>query len=130
MINTVEELRAAYPDLTAQLENAVREEAMAQGATAERQRLEAIEGIRNGIGNAELVRNAMFGEKPMTAAELALAAVQANAAQGAAVLANLGAETAPAAQVEPTPAPAVEPMADPNEGLKNDLEAIKAVIKH
>lgn len=130
MINTVEELRAAYPDLTAQLENAVRDEAMAQGATAERQRLEAIEGIRNGIGNADLVRNAMFGENRMTAAELALAAIQANAAQGAAVLASLTEDGKPAAQVEPAPAPAVEPTADPDEGLKNDLAAIKAVIKH
>jgi len=130
MINTVEELRAAYPELTAQLENAARDEAMAQGAADERARLEAIEGIRNGIGNAELVRNAMFGENRMTAAELALAAVQANAAQGAAVLDSLSQQTAPAAQVAATAAPAVEPMADPNEDLKKDLAAIQAAIKH
>lgn len=126
MINTVEELRAAYPDLTAQIENAAREEA----ATQERARLEAIEGIRNGIGDAELVHNAMYGENRMTAEQLALQAIQQNAAQGAAVLASLTSDTQPAAKVEPTPAPAVEPMADPNAGLADDLKAIKSAITH
>ena len=56
MYNTVEELRAAYPDLTAQIENA----AQAKGAADERARLESIDAIRNNIGNPEMVRNAMF----------------------------------------------------------------------
>lgn len=126
MIQTVDELRAAYPELTAQIETA----AQTQGAADERARLEAIEAIRNGIGNAELVRNAMFGENPLTAEQLALQAIQANAAQGAAVLASLEAGAAPAAAVEPTPAVVEEPVADPDADLKNDLEAIKNVIKH
>lgn len=126
MINTVEELRAAYPDLTAQLENA----AQTQGAADERARLEAIDAIRNNIGNPEMVRNAMFGETRLTVEQLALQAIQANAAQGAAVLASLGADAKPAAQVEPTPAVVEEPVVDPDADLKNDLEAIKNVIKH
>ena len=128
MITTVDELRAAYPELTAQLENAARTDAMNQGAEQERSRLEAIDAIRNGIGDADLVRNAMFGENRMTAAELALAAIKANAAQGAAVLASLGDDTQPAAAVEPAPAPVVEPTPDPNAGLEADLQAIKNVI--
>ena len=126
MIKTVEELRAAYPELTAQIENAAQE----KGATAERARLEAIDAIRNGIGNADMVKNAMFGENRITAEQLALQAIQANAAQGAAVLANLGADTAPANKVEPSPAVAEEPVADPNADLEKDLQAIKNVIKH
>ena len=128
MITTVDELRAAYPELTAQLENAARTDAMNQGAEQERSRLEAIDAIRNGIGDADLVRNAMFGENRMTAAELALAAIKANAAQGTAVLASLGADAQPAAAVEPAPAPVVEPTPDPNAGLEADLQAIKNVI--
>lgn len=124
MIQTVEELRAAYPDLTAQIETA----AQTQGAADERARLEAIDAIRNGIGNADMVRNAMFGENPMTAAELALQAIQANAVQGAAVLANLEAQTAPAQDVNPEPAP-VEPVNTAEQDFKADLEAIKNAVK-
>ena len=125
MVNTVDELRAAYPDLTAQIENA----AQARGAADERARLEAIDAIRNNIGNAEMVHNAMFGETPMTVEQLALEAIKANAAQGAAVLASLDAGTE-TAQVEPTPAVVEEPVADPDTDLKNDLAAIKTVIKN
>ena len=126
MIQTVDELRAAYPDLTAQLENAAQD----RGAADERARLEAIDAIRNNIGNSEMVHNAMFGETRLTAEQLALQAIQANAAQGAAVLASLGTETAPAAQVEPTPAPVEEPVVDPDAALKDDLKAIATVIKN
>jgi len=126
MIKTVDELRAAYPDLTAQIETAAQE----QGATAERNRLEGIEAIRAGIGNPDMVRNAMFGENRMTAEQLALKAIQANAAQGAAVLAGLGTDTAPANQVEPAPAVVEEPKNDANADLQKDLDAIKNVIKH
>ena len=113
MINTVEELRAAYPELTAQIENA----AQAQGVADERARLEAIDAIRNNIGNPELVRNAMFGETRMTVEQLALQAIQANAAQGAAVLASLGADTEPAAAVEPAPAVVEEPKTNSPEDM-------------
>ena len=113
MYNTVEELRAAYPDLTAQIENA----AQAQGAADERARLEAIDAIRNNIGNSEMVHNAMFGENRMTVEQLALQAIKANAAQGAAVLASLGAETAPATKVEPAPAVVEEPKTNSPEAM-------------
>ena len=117
MINTAEELRAAYPELTAQIENAARNEALSQGAADERARLEAIDAIRNNIGNPEMVHNAMFGENRLTAEQLALQAIQANAAQGAAVLASLGAETAPAAKVEPAPAVVEEPKTNSPEAM-------------
>ena len=126
MINTVDELRAAYPDLTAQLEHAAQD----RGAADERARLEAIDAIRNNIGNSEMVHNAMFGETRLTVEQLALQAIKANAAQGAAVLASLDAAAEPAAKVEPTPAVVEEPAVDPDADLKNDLAAIKTVIKN
>ena len=130
MINTVDELRAAYPELTAQIENAARNEALSQGAADERARLEAIDAIRNNIGNTDMVREAMFGETRLTAEQLALQAIQANAAQGAAVLENLQAAAAPAAAVAAVPAPVVEPVSNAAEDLQKDLEAIKNVIKN
>lgn len=128
-INTVEELRAAYPDLTAQLETAVRNEAMALGVSNERARLQAIEDIRNGIGNAELIRNAMFGDEPMTAEQLAFQAIKANAVQGNAILNSLGSETKPAQQVATAAAPAVDHGIDPKAALADDVKAIVNVIK-
>ena len=130
MIHTVDELREAYPELTAQIERAAQEAAHAQGAADERARLEAIDAIRNNIGDADMVRNAMYGENRMTAAELALQAIQANAAQGAAVLNSLQEETAAAEEVAAVPAPVDVPTVNSKEELQKDLEAIKNVIKH
>ena len=128
MINTVDELRAAYPELTAQIENAAREVALTEGATNERTRLEGIEAIRNSIGNPEMVREAMYGENRMTAEQVALAAMQAAAAQGTAMLDAMANDTKTAAEVVAVAAPADDPMATAAEDLKKDLEAIKNVI--
>ena len=127
MINTVEELRAAYPELTAQIENAARETALNEGAANERARLEAIEGIRNGV-NADMLREAMYGENRMTAEQLAFRVMQESAAMGAAVLTNMEKDTAEGAGVAAVAAPADDPMATAAEELKNDLAAIKNVI--
>lgn len=79
IVETVEELREAYPELAAQIE--------AQAATAERGRIREIDEIAKDIA-PDLVAKAKF-EEPMTAAQLALASVKANAARGAAFLASL-----------------------------------------
>jgi len=100
---TPEELRNAFPDLVAQIEAAARAE--------ERNRIQSIEDIQNAVGDAEMVRNAKYGEKPMNAQELAFAAMKASAAIGAAVMGNLAADAAAsgAAGVAAAPAPAGEP---------------------
>ena len=130
MIKTVDELREAYPELTAQLESAARNEALTQGAADERARLEAIDAIRNNIGNSDMVREAMFGENRVTAEQLALQAIKANAAQGAAVLKNLQDDATAAGEVAVVPAPADVPVSNAAEDLQKDLEAIKNVIMH
>lgn len=108
-IKTLEELRAAYPDMMAQVETA----AMAKGAAEERARIQGIEDIEVAIGDAEMVRNAKFGEKPMNAEQLAFAVMKAQAAIGAQMLGNLenDAKNSGAAAVEPTPNPGTEPKA-------------------
>ena len=86
-IKNVDELRAAFPELTAQVETAAR----AEGVAAERARLQAIESIQGAIDPA-LVTEAKYGEKPMDAAGLALRAMQAQAALGAQTLNNMQAD--------------------------------------
>ena len=86
---TTDELRAAYPDLVAQIEA----EARTAGATAERNRIQDIESVQAAIGNAQLVNDAKYGEKPMNAHELAFAAMKAQAAAGASMMAAMATDT-------------------------------------
>lgn len=78
-IKTIEELKAAFPELTAQIENAAKESGRAEGVSSERSRLQGIEAIENAIADKEIVKNAKYGEKPMNAADLALMAMQKEA---------------------------------------------------
>ena len=87
-ITNVEEMRAAHPDLVAQIENAARME----GANQERARIQGIEAIQNAIADQALIRNAKFGEKPLSAEQLAFQAMQAQAALGNTMLANMVAD--------------------------------------
>jgi ATP-dependent protease ClpP protease subunit len=112
-ITNVDELRAAHPDLVAQVENAARTE----GANNERARIQGIEAIQNAIADQTLIKNAKFGEKPLTAEQLAFQAMQTQAAIGNTMLNNMDADNAAsgAANVAATPnagpeAPAAEPV--------------------
>ena len=89
-ITNVDELRAAHPDLVAQVENAAR----ADGANQERARIQGIEAIQNAIADKALITNAKFGEKPLTAEQLAFQAMQAQAAIGNTMLNNMAADNA------------------------------------
>lgn len=101
---TVEELRAACPDLLKQIEAT----AQAQGCAAERERIQGIEAIEAAIGDAELVNSAKYGDKPMTAEQLAFAAMKKQAAIGANVVTQLETDTKNSGVkgVEATPAAA------------------------
>ena len=106
-IKNLDELRAAYPDLLAQAENA----AQAKGVASERARIQGIEDIEAAIGDAEMVKNAKYGEKPMNAEQLAFAAMKKQAAVGMSMLAKLDEDTKNSGSggVKPTPASGVEP---------------------
>lgn len=75
---TPEKLREQYGDIIAQIE----QEARTNAITEERARLQAIEEIADGIGDAQLIADAKYGEKPMTAEQLAFAAMKKQAALG------------------------------------------------
>lgn len=78
MYNTIDELRQAEPTLVSQIEAAATSEAV----KAERERLKAIEEIAVSVGDAALVQDAKYGEKPCTAEALALKAMQKQAQLG------------------------------------------------
>ncbi len=74
----LEELRAAYPDLVAQLEAAAKAEVGQTNAAVavERERLQKIDEVA-GLFDADLVQAAKYGENACTAQELAYRAAQA-----------------------------------------------------
>lgn len=87
-IKNIEELKTAFPEFVAQIENAAVKDAETQAAEAERERLKAIDEIAPSIADKELVRKAKF-EEPMTAGELALEAMKAQATVNKETLANI-----------------------------------------
>ena len=104
-ITNIEELRKAYPDLVTQVENAARME----GANQERSRIQGIEAIQNAIADHTLIKNAKFGEHPLTAEQLAFQAMQAQAAIGNTMLANMAADNAASGAAQVTTAPNAGP---------------------
>lgn len=119
---TLEEMRTQNPDLVQQAENAAATSAVA----AERQRLQAIDEIAPTIGDADLVREAKFGEHPCSAAELALQAMQKAAKQGTKFLNDHAADgkASGAEGVQGNPADA----GDPTTGGTSDKEQIDAAV--
>lgn len=113
-IKNVEDLRKAYPDLVAQVES----DAQANGRNAERARIQGIEDIENAIGDADLVRDAKFGEKPMNAEQLAFAAMKKQAAIGASMLGNMAADAAASGVENVVPAPANTTTDEPTDDEK------------
>lgn len=77
-INTVAELKNAFPTLVAQIEDSARQE----GAESERERLRGIEEIQNTVSDQAIINDAKYGKNPLTAEQLALKAMKAQAAIG------------------------------------------------
>ena len=86
---TEQELRAQHPELVASIESAAVEAARTEIIASERSRLQAIESIEAQIGDSQLIADAKYGENACDAAQLALKAMQKQAAQGAAHLAGV-----------------------------------------
>lgn len=89
---TIEELRAAHPEVVAQIEQAAVNAAQTQGnadaVAAERQRLAEIDSISASIPDQQMVHDAKYGEKPCTAQELCFRVMQQSAAAGQQFLDN------------------------------------------
>ena len=76
---TEQELREQYPELVAAIVTQAEDRAKAEAAQAERARIRDIESIEAQIADKEMVDKAKYGSEGMTAAALALAAMQQQA---------------------------------------------------
>ena len=83
-IKTVNELKAAYPELTAQIENAA--------IAAERKRIKDIESVS--LAGYEKITNAAKFENPISSGELAMQIIAEQKKQNAAYTANVEADVA------------------------------------
>ena len=68
----------------ASIEKTAADNARTEATAAERARLKGIESIEAQIGDKRLVQNAKYGDTPCDAAQLALAAMQAQSKLGSA----------------------------------------------
>lgn len=112
---TLDELKAQAPELVTEIQNAA--------VTAERQRIREIEEIQAAI-DPDLVAKAKYSE-PTNAATLALEAMKAQQAKGAAYVNARASETAPAAAVAATPARAETTEAVAAATKEEEAQAIK-----
>lgn len=129
---TKEELRAKYPDEIAQVEAAARASADATEAVnaavqAERTRMQEIDEVACLLDPAT-VREAKYGDKPCTAAELVMADAKKRAKQGKKFLADLeeDGEESGAAGVPAAPAPENDPEDEGEEDKTPEVRMNKA----
>lgn len=92
-IMNLEELRNAHPELLAEAENSAREAGRQEGINQERTRLQGIEAIENAIADKDIVKNAKYGDNPITAEQLALKAMQQQAQLGVNMLKKMQSDT-------------------------------------
>ena len=85
-IKNCEELRTQYPAFVQEIEKNAIEAAVAAAVQKERNRIKEIAEIENQIADINLVNEAKFGNNTMTASELALSAMKANAKAGTSFL--------------------------------------------
>lgn len=79
VLMTKSELMEKYPDLCNEISSEAREgmqEAVDKAVRAERDRIQNIDEIAGQVGDKDMVREAKFGENPMDASQLALAALK------------------------------------------------------
>lgn len=91
---TLDELKKAEPELVKQIQDEAKagvntDDAVKQARDTERQRIRDIESIEASIADTDLVNEAKFGDKPMTAQELAFAALQKQAKIGNKILGDM-----------------------------------------
>lgn len=128
MATNFSELRTENPELATSVEQEIRSAVSAENASAvtsavdaERQRLAEIDEIAS-LYDPDLVREAKYGEKPCSAADLAFRAAKEQAKQGKNFLNDLAADNkaSGANEVKEAPAP---------EDSKNNTEDVKAAAK-
>lgn len=130
---TLDELKRTEPDLVKTIEDTARasvdtDSIAAQARTDERTRIQEIESIEASIADKDLVESAKFGETPMTARDLAFAAMQRQAKLGNKILGDMldDAQHSGAEGVAPAPVDGTE---DPTEAKEKEKAKDQADIK-
>lgn len=125
---TIDEMRAAHPEVVAQIEqnavNAAQAQANADAVAAERQRLAAIDSIAASIPDQQLVHDAKYGDNPCTAQELCFRVMQQSAASGRQFLANYKADGAASGAEKVSAAPNGGAPVNKQEQNAADIQAV------
>ncbi len=132
---TTQELRAQYPEQVAEVEAEARAavdhtDAINAAVQAERTRMQEIDAVA-GLFDADSVREAKYGEHPISAQELSYQAAQKAAKQGSAFMANLQADNKASGANSVSTAPAAEEGNAPKtetEKLEKAQEEDKAAL--
>lgn len=139
---TVEELKKDYPDLVDQIrteavqtaqENAqaTQKNAVKEAVDAEVKRLKEIDEIAGKIQDQKLVQDAKYGENRMSAGDLALAALKAQADAGSAYLQamNKDVESSGANEVESLPNGNLSAEEQEKQDIANGAALIAGITK-
>lgn len=123
-IKNAEQLRAAYPEFAASLENAAAERAqeglqeqIRNAVAAERERIRGIDEIAASVNDAALIDEAKY-DKPMTAEQLAFQAMKKQAQLGNAMLGGMKAD----AEASNTSQVAGQPAENPEEAEAREMQ--------
>lgn len=131
-IKNLTDLKTAYPELMEQARAEAFDAGKAEGAADERARLEGIDTIASTIADKALVHDAMYGDNPLNAEQLALKALQQQAKIGNTMLQNMAADTVDSGvnAVNAVPAQTAEPSAAEMKvaAEKEALEAVKNAL--
>lgn len=132
---TVEELKKDYPDLVDQIRTeavqTAQKNAVKEAVDAEVKRLKEIDEIAGKIQDQKLVQDAKYGENRMSAGDLALAALKAQADAGSAYLQamNKDAESSGANEVESLPNGNLSAEEQEKQDIANGAALIAGITK-
>lgn len=125
---TIDELREQYPDLCSQIaEDAVSAVDTTGVVSSERQRLAAIDEIAD-LFDADLVKEAKYGETACSAEQLALRAAQAAKKNGQSFLAAMSSDAEESGVEGIKPAPAPEEKSDEGRTPEQCMADARAVV--
>lgn len=124
---TLEELKAQYPSLVEEVERNARENATIEAVANERRRMQEIDEVASQF-DAELVREARYGETACSVQELTYRAAKANANIGNAFLAKMKGDTNASGASEVSSCPA-EPTVKPTTEAEKNVEAKNTIGK-
>ena len=131
-IKNLTDLKTAYPELMERARAEAFDAGKAEGAADERARLEGIDTIASTIADKALVHDAMYGDNPLNAEQLALKALQQQAKIGNTMLQNMAADTVDSGvnAVNAVPAQTAEPSAAEMKAAaeKEALDAVKNAL--